>query len=63
MAEQEKATASVQVHLPPEIAPILDAIKMDRAAKCEPTTNKAIIIDALKSMRDRITNDNVSKAG
>ena len=56
-------TTEVQVHLPPEITPILEAIKLDRAAKCEPTSNKAIVIDALKSMRDRIANETVSQAG
>ena len=43
-------TTEVQVHLPPEITPILEAIKLDRAAKCEPTSNKATVIDALKMM-------------
>lgn len=62
MADETKLT-SVQVHLPPEITPILEAIKLDRAAKCEPTSNKAIVIDALKSMRDRIANETVSQAG
>ena len=62
MAEETKLT-SVQVHLPPEITPILEAIKLDRAAKCEPTSNKAIVIDALKDMHSRIKSETVSQAG
>ena len=59
----KERTTEVQVHLPPEIAPILDSIKLDRAAKCEPTSNKAIVIDALKMMRESIASNNVSQAG
>ena len=45
---------TVQVHLPTEITPILDDLRAARAAKCEPTTNKAIVIDALKGMHSRL---------
>ncbi len=62
MAKETKST-SVQVHLPLEISPILEAIKLDRAAKCEPTSNKSIIIDALKDMHSRIKNETISQAG
>lgn len=45
---------TIQVHLPTEIMPILAAIRSARAAKFEPTTYKAIVIDALKEMHSRI---------
>lgn len=38
----------VQVILPPEITPMIDEIRVVRAANIEPTTNTAIIIDAVK---------------
>ncbi len=45
---------TVQVHLPTEITPIIDEIRAFRIAKCEPTTNKAIVIDAVKEMHSRL---------
>lgn len=44
----------VQVKLPPEMTKIVDEIKIDRAAKCEPTSNKSIVIDALKDYYNKI---------
>jgi hypothetical protein len=49
-----KMADTVQVHLPTEMTPIFDDIRAVRAAKCEPTTNKAIVIDALKEMHSRL---------
>lgn len=46
--------AEVQVHLPTEMTPIFEEIRAARAKKCEPTTNKAIVIDALKEMHSKI---------
>lgn len=53
----------VQVKLPPEMTKIVDDIRVVRISNCEPTSNKSIIIDALKDMHSRIKNDNVSQAG
>ena len=44
----------IQVHLPADITPVLDEIKAARAANFEPTTYKAIVIDALKEMHSKI---------
>lgn len=38
----------VQVILPPEMTPLFDEIREVRAANIEPTTNTAIVIDAVK---------------
>lgn len=38
----------VQVSLPPEMTPLFDEIREVRAANIEPTTNTAIVIDAVK---------------
>lgn len=38
----------IQVSLPPELTPIIDEIRKVRASKIEPTTNMAIVIDAVK---------------
>ena len=53
----------VQVKLPPEMTKIVDDIRVIRVSKCEPTSNKSIIIDALKDMHSRIKNETVSQAG
>lgn len=53
----------VQVKLPPEMTKIVDDIRVVRISNCEPTSNKSIIIDALKDMHSKIKNDNVSQAG
>lgn len=45
---------TVQIHLPSEMAPIFDDIRKVRSANCEPTTNKAIVIDAVKEMHSRL---------
>lgn len=44
----------VQVKLPPEMTKIVDDIRVIRVSKCEPTSNKAIVIDALKMMHSNI---------
>lgn len=38
----------VQVTLPAELTPLIDEIRVVRAANIEPTTNTAIIVDAVK---------------
>lgn len=40
---------SIQVKLPPEMAPLFDDLKKVRAKDFEPTTNLSIIIDAVKA--------------
>lgn len=39
---------SVQVKLPPELTPLFDEIKAVRSANIEPTSNIAIVVDAVK---------------
>lgn len=39
----------IQVILPPELTPLFDDIKKVRAAEFEPTTNRQIVIDAVKA--------------
>lgn len=39
----------IQVILPPELTPLFDDIKEVRAAEFEPTTNRQIVIDAVKA--------------
>lgn len=45
---------TIQVHLPTEMTPIFDDIRAVRASKCEPTTNKAIVIEAVKKMHSEV---------
>lgn len=45
---------TVQIHLPSEMAPIFEDIRKVRSANCEPTTNKAIVIDAVKKMHSEV---------
>ena len=40
----------IQVILPPEMTPLFDEIKEVRAAELEPTTNRQIVIDAVKEI-------------
>ena len=54
LQKDAKMAETIQVHLPTEITPILAEIRSARAAKFEPTTNKAIVIDALKEMHSKI---------
>ena len=61
--DNEIMAECVQVKLPPEMTKIVDDIRVVRISNCEPTSNKSIIIDALKDMHSRIKNDNVSQAG
>lgn len=44
----------IQVQLPDEVSQYLNDIRIDRIAKCEPITNKAIVIDAVKEMHSRL---------
>lgn len=39
----------IQVILPPEMTPLFDEIKEVRAAELEPTSNRQIVIDAVKA--------------
>lgn len=43
----------VQVILPAELTPLIDEIRAVRAANIEPTTNTAIIIDAVKDYHSK----------
>ena len=45
---------TIQVHLPPEMTSFFDDIRKARAANCEPTSNKAIVIDAVKKMHSEV---------
>jgi hypothetical protein len=38
----------VQVILPAEMTPLIDEIRVVRAANIEPTTNTSIVVDAVK---------------
>lgn len=40
---------SIQVKLPPEMTPLFTEIKAVRATEFEPTSNTAIVIDAVKA--------------
>ena len=46
---KKKMAESVQVKLPPEMTPMFEEIKEVRAAAFEPTSNTAIVIDAVKA--------------
>ena len=45
----------IQVQLPDEMSQYLSGIRSVRAAKCEPLTTKAIVIDAIKEMHSKVT--------
>lgn len=51
---QSKHQPLIQVKLPPEMNSMFDDIRKVRADKFEPTSNKSIIIDAVKEMHARI---------
>ena len=52
----------VQVKLPSEMTSIVNDIRIERIKKCEPSSNKSIIIDALKNMHSQIKDlHNVTK--
>lgn len=44
----------VQVKLPKEMTPIFEEIRNVRATNSEPTTNKSIVIDAVKKMHNEV---------
>lgn len=44
----------VQVKLPREMTQTFEDIRKVRAANSEPTTNKSIVIDAVKEMHSRL---------
>lgn len=46
----------VQVKLPREMTQTFEDIRKVRAANSEPTTNKSIVIDAVKKMHSEIKN-------
>lgn len=54
MTEQKTKQSPIQVRLPYNITETLDKIKLDRVSKCEPTSNKSIVIDALKAYYKKI---------
>lgn len=43
------AAELIQVKLPSEMTPLFADIKAERAKACEPLSNKAIVIDAVKA--------------
>lgn len=42
------------IHLPENISPLLDDIKRKRITSCEPKTNRAIVVDAIKLMHKKV---------
>lgn len=47
--------AEIQVHLPQELTTVFDDIREVRAKEFKPTSNKAIVIDAVKDMHKKVT--------
>lgn len=47
----------VQVKLPKEMTPIFEDIRNVRAINSEPTTNKSIVIDAVKKMHSEVVQE------
>lgn len=54
MAETEKTPSEIQIKIPNEMLPLLDEIRAKRAAKCEPLSNKYIVIDAIKDLHKKV---------
>lgn len=52
--EHKKESLLLQVKLPEEAWNLVEEIKEVRAKKLEPTTNKSIVVDALKKMHSEI---------
>ena len=48
---------TIQIHLPLEMSPIINDIRKIRSAKFEPTSNKSIVIDAIKMMHSNLKVD------
>ena len=53
--EQKKERTLLQVKLSEDAWNLVDDIKEIRAKRLEPTTNKSIVVDALKKMHSEIT--------
>ena len=48
-SETKMPAELIQVKLPAEMTPLFADIKAERAKACEPLSNKAIVIDAVKA--------------
>lgn len=46
---------TIQVHLPPEMNPVFEDIREIRAKEFKPTSNKSIVIDAVKDLHKKVT--------
>ena len=53
--EQKKERTLLQVKLSEDAWNLVDDIKEIRSKRLEPTTNKSIVVDALKKMHSEIT--------
>lgn len=52
--DRKKENQLLQVKLPEEAWNLVEDIKEARAKKLEPTTNKSIVVDAIKKMHSEI---------
>lgn len=48
--KQERKGIMLHVHLPSQMARYFDELKVVRSEACEPLSNTAIVIDALKAL-------------
>lgn len=46
---------TIQVHLPSELNTVFEDIRVARAKQFKPTSNKSIVIDAVKDMHKKVT--------
>jgi hypothetical protein len=53
--KEEKNMPEIQVHLPMELNPVFEEIREVRAKEFKPTSNKSIVIDAVKDMHKKVT--------
>ena len=51
----------VQVKLPKEMTPIFEDIRKARKSYSEPTTNKSIVIDAVKKMHSEMVSSKLAE--
>lgn len=52
--EEEKNMPEIQVHLPMELNHVFEEIREVRAKEFKPTSNKSIVIDAVKDMYKKV---------
>lgn len=53
--EYKSMAETIQVHLPAELTPVFEEIREVRAKQFKPTSNKSIVIDAVKDMHKKVT--------